>query len=84
MLPPKFGIMSIVTDSVFDKKIVDATIVPVTINYEKVYEGNTYPYELLGEEKVKESLARTVSAAKQLNLSYGRIFININEPFTIK
>jgi len=76
--------MSIVTDSVFDKKIVDATIVPVTINYEKVYEGNTYPYELLGEEKVKESLARTVSAAKQLNLSYGRIFININEPFTIK
>ncbi len=62
MLNPKFGMMTIITDCVFDGKINDAFIVPITINYEKVLEGDTFPYELLGEEKVKESLGRLVRA----------------------
>lgn len=30
-------------------KISDVCIVPLTINYEKVLEGDTFPSELLGE-----------------------------------
>lgn len=36
MLPPKFGILSIVAKNVLEGKIVDATVLPVTVNYEKV------------------------------------------------
>ena len=35
-------------------------IVPISINYERVIEGETFPFELLGEEKVKESLPRLI------------------------
>lgn len=36
MLPPKFGILSIVAKNVIEGKIADAQILPVTLNYEKV------------------------------------------------
>lgn len=41
-------------------------IAPLTINYERVMEGETYPLELLGEDKVKESLMRVIKTSKIL------------------
>jgi glycerol-3-phosphate O-acyltransferase len=29
----------------------DISFVPVTLNYDRVYEGESFPYELLGEIK---------------------------------
>lgn len=34
----------------------DVLLVPITINYDKVYEGEQFPYELLGEEKPRANL----------------------------
>lgn len=84
MLHPKFGVIGIVADAVFDGKIPDAQIIPITLNYEKVLEGDTFPYELLGEEKVKESLPRLIKAVKTLNMNFGRINVNISKPISIK
>ena len=83
-LQPKFGLLSIVADAVFDQKLPDATILPITINYEKVLEADTYPYELLGEEKVKESLLRVIKAARILNTNYGRIYIEFSKTISLK
>lgn len=63
-----------------DGKIVDAVIIPITINYEKVLEGDTYPYELMGETKVKESLGRLIKAARLLSQNYGKVFIEVCQP----
>ena len=52
LLSPKYGLLTIVADTYFDIKLPDIQIIPVTVNYEKVLEGNTFPLELLGEEKV--------------------------------
>ena len=84
MLHPKFGVMGIVADAVFDNKIPDAKIVPITLNYEKVLEGDTFPYELLGEEKVKESLPRLIKAIKTLNMNFGKIHVSICQPIGVK
>ena len=59
-------------------------ILPITINYEKVLEADTYPYELLGEEKLKESLMRLLSSTKVLSTNYGRIYIQICQPISLK
>lgn len=59
-------------------------IVPITINYEKVLEGDTYPYELMGEEKVRESLMRLMRASTTLLQNYGKIYIEIIEPISLK
>lgn len=58
--------MNTVAEAVFDNKLQDAVIVPITINYEKVLEGDTYPYELMGEEKIRESLMRLMRASTTL------------------
>ncbi|CAK65858.1 unnamed protein product (macronuclear) [Paramecium tetraurelia] len=83
-LNPKFGLLSIVSDAVFDKKIPNATILPITINYEKVLEADTYPYELLGEEKVKESLIRVIKALKILSSNFGKINVSFGKMISLK
>jgi glycerol-3-phosphate O-acyltransferase len=59
-------------------------IVPISISYEKVLEGDSYPYELMGESKVKESLIRLVKASKILSLNFGKINIVCAKPYSIK
>lgn len=83
-LSPKFGLLSIVADTVFDSKLTDVTVLPITINYEKVLEADTYPYELLGEEKVKESLLRVIKAARILSTNYGRIYIEFGDTISLR
>jgi glycerol-3-phosphate O-acyltransferase len=51
------------------EEVDDVMLVPITINYDKVYEGHQFPFELLGEEKPKESLIKIL---KQ--------FLFVNEP----
>jgi glycerone phosphate O-acyltransferase/fatty acyl-CoA reductase len=74
-MTPKFDLLGIVVDSVVEAKIQDATIIPITINYEKVLEAETYPLELLGEDKVRESLFRVLNATKILSANQGRVYV---------
>lgn len=67
ILAPKFGLLGIVVDTVVENKLNDATLIPLTINYERVLEADTYPMELLGENKVKESILRLIKATKLLS-----------------
>ena len=39
-------------ETVENNLVSDLCLVPLTINYEKVLESDTFPTELLGEEKV--------------------------------
>ena len=48
MLPPKFGIIQILTDAFFRGNAEEVTFIPVTINYTRVLEDNSFPGELTG------------------------------------
>lgn len=80
MLPPKFGILQILTNTYFDKKIEEVTFIPVTINYTRTLEGESFPNELTGEDKVKESLSRIVKAFSILAMNFGTIMVDFYEP----
>lgn len=84
ILHPKFGLLSMCTNTYFDGNVADIAFVPVTINYERVLEGETFPLELLGEQKVKESLSRILKAAKILSMNFGKIYIGLGEEVSIK
>ena len=84
MLHPKFGIINWLNQLFFEKKLENIYYVPVSLNYERVLEGETFPFELLGEEKVKESLGRLISALKILNMKFGTIYVKIGEPVQMK
>ena len=62
MLSPKFGIMSILNNTYFDKQVDEITYIPVTIGYSRTLEGESFPVELTGQDKVKESLSRILGA----------------------
>lgn len=48
MLTPKFGILNFINKSYFDKDVEEVTFVPVSINYTRVLEGESFPGELTG------------------------------------
>jgi len=57
--------------------------VPVTINYTRTLEGESFPNELTGENKVKESLSRIINAFSILSMNFGTIYLDFYEPIKL-
>lgn len=62
-------------DSVIHGKVQDVCLVPMTVNYEKVLEGDNFPGELLGEELLAETLWRVIKTIPRLTINHGRVYI---------
>ena len=56
---------------------------PVTINYTLTLEGESFPNELTGENKVKESLSRIINAFSILAMNFGTIYLDFYEPIKL-
>jgi glycerol-3-phosphate O-acyltransferase len=80
IMPPKYGFLSILTKAFYKGKVADLTFVPVTINYTRTLEGETFPIELTGSDKVKESLGRLVKAMEVFSMNLGSIYLDFCEP----
>ena len=84
LLSPKFGILSFVLDSVLSGRVDDAIICPVSTQYDKVIETESYISELLGQPKPKENLQDLLSASSVLSLKLGRVDVRFHEPWSLK
>ena len=84
LLSPKFGILSFLLDSVLSGRVEDAIICPVSTQYDKVIETESYISELLGQPKPKENLADFLSASSVLSLKLGRVDVRFHEPWSLK
>lgn len=74
LLSPKFGILSFLLDSVLSGRVEDAIICPVSTQYDKVIETESYASELLGQRvKAKENIQDFLSASSVLSLRLGRV-----------
>ncbi|XP_031639080.1 glycerol-3-phosphate acyltransferase 1, mitochondrial isoform X2 [Contarinia nasturtii] len=81
---PKSGVLSVIIDALNSGTIDDAFLVPVSVNYERLCDGN-FVYEQLGEKKKPEKFTSAVSAIWAiLNSKYGQMRIDFNEPFSLK
>lgn len=58
---PKSGVLSVIVDAFMDGTISDALLVPVSVNYEKLVDGN-FIYEQLGQSKKPETFKSAISA----------------------
>jgi len=83
MLSPKFGIMSILNNCYFDKHCEEITYIPVTISYSRTLEGESFPVELTGQDKVKESLSRILKAVEIFKMNFGTIYLDFYEPIKL-
>ncbi|GAB1318629.1 Phospholipid/glycerol acyltransferase domain-containing protein [Madurella fahalii] len=85
LLPPKFGILSFVLDSLLSGRVDDAIICPVSTQYDKVIETEGYVTELLGVPKKKENLADFLTGGSSvLSLRLGRVDVRFHEPWSLR
>jgi glycerol-3-phosphate O-acyltransferase len=59
-------------------------IIPITINYERVYEGEAFPFELTGEARSFEKLKRMRLGMTAFGKKYGRVFVNFSKPLSFR
>jgi len=84
LLPPKFGILSFLLDSVLSGRVDDAIICPVSTQYDKVIEVDSYIRELLGTPKAKENLTGFLSARSVLSSKLGRVDVRFHAPWSLR
>ncbi|KAK5634063.1 hypothetical protein RRF57_009777 [Xylaria bambusicola] len=85
LLPPKFGILSFILDSILSGRVKDAIVCPVSTQYDKVIETEGYVTELLGVPKKKENLADFLSGGSSvLSLKLGRVDVRFHEPWSLR
>lgn len=78
------NIISCAFNAFFEGRAKDIDIIPMTINYDRILEGETFPYELVGEAKVKESLSRFVASARYIGTPFGKACVNFGTKISLK
>lgn len=84
LLFPKLGILKYLIESIDEGYNNELYFVPITINYDRVLEENSYSSELKGKEKKKESTTSFVKSSRShLKRNYGEINFNMNTPVSL-
>jgi glycerol-3-phosphate O-acyltransferase/nucleoside-diphosphate-sugar epimerase len=83
-LHPKLGMLNMTMQPFLDRKVPDLQIVPISISYDKVLEGELYTQEMMGESKAKESLNGLMRASKVLRMKWGSINVVFAPPISAK
>uniref|UniRef100_A0A914UZ98 Phospholipid/glycerol acyltransferase domain-containing protein n=1 Tax=Plectus sambesii TaxID=2011161 RepID=A0A914UZ98_9BILA len=81
---PKYGLLQVLLEPYLRSQVFDLTIVPVSMNYDKILEETLYGYELLGFPKPKESTSGLLKARNVLNMDFGAVFVTFGEPISVR
>jgi len=80
LLHPKLGMMGMIFEAWRQGVVKDLPLVPVTIDYGKVFEGQSYLREKGGLEKQKENLVGVLKSGKVLKKKHGVMRLRFGEP----
>jgi glycerol-3-phosphate O-acyltransferase len=83
LLQPKMGLVTMLTDTYFNKQINDITFFPININYELVMEDAAYTREWMGEKKKAENLENLLKATSIFKQKWGRISLKFCQPIPL-
>ncbi|OMJ67191.1 hypothetical protein SteCoe_35718 [Stentor coeruleus] len=81
---PKVGLLSMCAETFYQGIVPDVKFLPININYDRVLEGETFPFEPLEREKAQESLSRIINSVKILSRNFGKIHIVIGDLISLK
>ncbi|GAA5965561.1 hypothetical protein JCM3765_007380 [Sporobolomyces pararoseus] len=84
LLPAKLGVLKYVLEALESGKIEDCWLCPISLQYDKVIETESYVNELLGNPKEKESLGGLLLNTRVIQLELGRIDVRFQKPFSLK
>lgn len=85
LLVPKVGMLRLICNTILREKASDCWILPVSVQYDRVIETESYVDELLGKPKEKETLWQLVfGGGGKLSLKLGRIDVHFAQPWSLK
>jgi glycerol-3-phosphate O-acyltransferase len=80
LLPPKFGLLSMLVDACLALKDKPIHFVPISIGYELLVEQQSYMQELAGGDKTAENIGGLINKTPEvLRSRYGRLYIQFGE-----
>ena len=79
LLPPKFGLLSMLVDACLALKGRTINFVPISVGYELIVEQQSYMEELAGAYKQKENIGGLLKTPEVLRSRYGRLYIQFGE-----
>ncbi len=83
LMPPRYGLLSWVIDSVRRGHADDLYLIPTSIAYDHIQDVADYAREARGAEKQRESFGWVVSAVRSLRRRYGDIHVRFGEPISV-
>jgi glycerol-3-phosphate O-acyltransferase len=84
LIMPQLGFLSILLSAYKNNACEDMNFVPIFVGYDRVPEEKSYLHELEGGKKEPESLRQVLRARRVLKKKYGRIYVRITEPISLK
>ena len=84
LLSPKLGLLSMEVDAWVEGASHDVQFIPIAIDYERIVEGSAFAKEMAGGEKQKEDFGGLLRTPKVLTSRYGRIYLQVDEPVSLK
>ncbi len=84
LLPPKYGLLTMVIDAALKLRMKKVFFVPISIGYERVIEERSYVHELGGGEKRKEDIGGLFKTPQVLRSKYGRLYVQFGEVLSIE
>ncbi|CDR42043.1 RHTO0S06e09098g1_1 [Rhodotorula toruloides] len=84
LLPPKLGILKYVLEALENGRTEDVWVCPISLQYDKVIETESYVNELLGNPKEKETLTGLLLNTRVVQLQLGRIDVRFQKPFSLR
>lgn len=84
LMSPKLGMMNYLVEAVDEGYSDDMVFMPISINYDRVLEENSYVKELKGKNKKKESVGGVLKSRKMLKRDYGNVYVEVGDYFTLK
>ncbi len=79
LLPPKYGLLSMVVDAALMMRTRKVFFVPISIGYERIIEERSYVHELSGGEKQRENVSGLLKTSGVLRSKYGRLYVQFGE-----
>lgn len=65
-------------------KKLDVAFVPVTINYDRVIDGEVFPQDLLGEKPFNEGLGAIIKQLNNTKRKLGKVVVRYGEPLSLE
>ncbi len=84
LVMPRLGFLSILLNAYKNNACEDMNFVPIFVGYDRVPEEKSYLHEVEGGKKEPENLRQVIRARKALGKKYGRIYVRIGEPLSLK